>query len=72
MIYTPYYLPIHTFEHLVINSYIYNMFVRMARIAVHFDGFFNESHNYVSFSVYEIQLMNICDIKNCTLALDPS
>ena len=30
------------------------MFYRMTRIAVYFDGFFNESHNYVSFSVSEI------------------
>ena len=26
----------------------------MARITVYFDGLFNESHNYVSFSVSEI------------------
>ena len=29
----------------------------MARIAVYFDGFFNESKNYVSFSVSEITVL---------------
>ena len=45
------------------------MFVRMTRIVVYFNGFFNESHNYVSFSVSEITVNKLMCYKELYTSL---